>query len=69
MVTKQELINALCDVDAQLLKNKEIIDAYSGLEVSADSNIIMLCEATKLLMIVKLKLKKRLLDTYGIYYI
>lgn len=68
-MTEFEIIKKLCEIDTQLMKSKELIDVYAGQEVPADSNIIRLCEVTKLLMIEKLRMKKLLLDTYGIYCI
>ena len=67
-MTEFEIIKKLCEIDMQLIKNKEHIDAYAGQEVPADSSIIRLCEVTKLLMIEKLRMQKLLLDTYGIHY-
>ena len=67
-MTKDEIFRTLCIIDTQLSENKKYIDAFSGQEVPTDSTMAVLCEITKLLLIEKLKLKKRLLDEYGIYY-
>lgn len=67
-MTKDEIFRTLCIIDKQLSENKKYIDAFSGQEVPTDSAIVVLCEITKLLLIEKFKLKKRLLDEYGIYY-
>lgn len=67
-MTKDEIFRTLCTIDTQLSENKKYIDAFSGQEVPADGTMAVLCEITKLLSIEKLKLKKRLLDEYGIYY-
>ena len=67
-MTKDEIFRTLCIIDTQLSENKKYIDAFSGQEVPTDSTIVVLCEITKLLLIEKLKLKKRLLDEYGIHY-
>lgn len=67
-MTKDEIFRTLCIIDTQLSENKKYIDAFSGQEVPADGAMAVLCKITKLLLIEKLKLKKRLLDEYGIYY-
>ena len=67
-MTKDEIIRTLCAIDTQLSENKKYIDAFSGQEVPTVSKMTVLCELTKLLLVEKLKLKKRLLDEYGIYY-
>ena len=67
-MTKDEIFRTLCIIDTQLSENKKYIDAFSGQEVPTDGAIAVLCEITKLLLIEKFKLKKRLLDEYGVYY-
>ena len=67
-MTKDEIFRTFCIIDTQLSENKKYIDAFSGQEVPADGAMAVLCKITKLLLIEKLKLKKRLLDEYGIYY-
>ena len=67
-MSKEEMMSFIEEINTQLKKNKEIVNAYAGQEVSGDSGIITLCELSKCLISTKKTLKETLLFEYGIYY-
>lgn len=69
METKEELINQIVNVEEQLNKNRRVLNPYAGKIVDADSEICRLVKLTGELLKVRVALRKKLVDKYGIILI
>ena len=66
-MTKNKILELIDEIDECLVDCKKIIDAYAGQTVPADGDVVKLCKQSQLLVIERAKLKKKLLDEYGIF--
>lgn len=69
------LINQICAMDDQIRKNKETIEfistmaKYNLVDLDMANKVIELGELTKHLLIEQYKLKNKLFNEYGIFYV
>ena len=67
-----EIIELICKLDEQINKNTKCIKSIandSKLDRTVATHAVYLGELTKLLLIEQFKLKQKLLNEYGIFYI
>lgn len=67
-MTKDNILKTLRELDAQLEKDKVIVDSRAGKEVPVDSDEARELYLIKLRLMYKFSLQEILLNEYGIFY-
>ena len=67
-MSKEDIMELIEVINAQLEENKKVVNAYAGQEVPSDSDIMVICTLSKMLISAKQMWKETLLREYGVYY-
>ena len=67
-MSKNDMIETIEFINAQLKENKELVNAYAGKEDPGYDAIVVICELSEALLEIKGLYKEMLLWDYGIYY-
>lgn len=68
MLTKDDILKKLAELDEQLEDDKAIVDSMAGKEILVDSDEGRELYLIKLRLAYKFRLQKMLLEKYGICY-